>query len=266
MTRSIDRDGRSTVASAEGQAALAAGDTERARARFAQAGVDLEGEMMAAGDDTSHLLRFLAATQFYKGGHYRKALELAEKIEEAKLPASTRRLLPKFLHDVQSRASPDYEDRVREQLRALWAAENYKGIIELLQEHPYVLTSWDLAFNRAICCEMLGKYRPAVLFFADAARRSRNHPAVLAALAPLPLNLMSEGRLPEAWEYVQAQVELFPNAVSYAVASLLRYQQARQSEGDARAALFKEKSRRDTSGRRARSTRACPPSTKLTPR
>jgi tetratricopeptide (TPR) repeat protein len=36
---------------------------------------------------------------------------------------------------------------------------------------------------------------------------------------------------------------LFPNAVSYAVASLLRYQQARQSEGDARAALFKEQAR-----------------------
>jgi tetratricopeptide (TPR) repeat protein len=240
MTQSIDRDGRSTVASAEGQAALGAGDTERARDWFAQAGENLEREMMAAMDDeTKHLLRFLAATQFYKGGHYRRALALANKIKEANLPAPTRRLLPKFLQDVNDRASPDFEGRVKARLLTLWAAKDYTGIIELLQEHPYVVPPWDLAFIRAVCCEMLGKYRPAVLFFADAARRSQNNPGVLEALAALPLHLPSEGRLPEAWEYVQAQVELFPNAVSYAVASLLCYHRGLADE-DARTSLFKE--------------------------
>src|SRR5712692_8262206 len=118
MTQSIDRDGRSTVAAAEGQAALAAGETERARAKFAQAGEHLEREMIAAKDDeTKHLLRFLAATQFYKGGHYGRALERAEKTKEAKLPTSTRGLLPEFLKDVKDRASPDYESRVRDQLQ-----------------------------------------------------------------------------------------------------------------------------------------------------
>jgi tetratricopeptide (TPR) repeat protein len=97
-----------------------------------------------------------------------------------------------------------------------------------------------MAYKRAISCEMLGKYRPAVLFFADAARWSQDNTQVIAALASLPLNLLEQGRLQEALEYSRAQVELFPNAVSYAVASLLRYHQGRQSEGDARAAFFQE--------------------------
>jgi tetratricopeptide (TPR) repeat protein len=244
MTQGIDRDGHSAVAAAEGQAALAAGDTERARDKFAQAGEHLEREMIAAKEgETKHLLRFLAATQFYKGGHYARALELVEKIKEAKLPYRTRRLLPEFLKDVKDRAAPEYETRVRNQLQTLWTAQDYGGIIELLQQHAYAVLPWDLAFTRAICCETLGKYRAAALFFADAAHRSDNHPQVLAALADRPLRLASEGRLPEAWEYVQAQLELFPNAVSYALASLLSYQQGRQAEGDPRVALFGEQAR-----------------------
>lgn len=243
MTQMIDRGGRSTIAAAEGGAALAAGDTVLAREKFAEAGEMLAGEMNAAGDgETGQLLRFLAATQFYQGGHYGKALELAGPIKGAKLPAGTRHLLPRFVQDVKDRASADYEARVRQRIQTLSASQDYAGIIEALQEHPYIVPPADLAFARALCCEMLGKYRPAVLFFADAARRSENKPAVLAALGGLPLSLSFQGRPQEAWEYAQAQVALFPNAVSYAVASVLCYQRALHADEDARTSLVKEQS------------------------
>jgi tetratricopeptide (TPR) repeat protein len=241
MTQIFDQAGRSTVAAAEGDAALSVGDTQRAREMYAEAGEILEREMRSIRDgETVQLLRFLAASQFYRGGHYRRALDLAEKIRESELPAGSQHLLPRFMRDVKDRATSVYEARELERLQTLWTAKDYAGIIATLQEHPYVLSPADLAFVRAVCCETLGKYRPAVLFFANAYRRSQNNPAVLAALAPLPLNLPGQGRLQEAWEYVQAQLELFPNAVSYALASILCNKRARQAEGDARVRLYKE--------------------------
>jgi tetratricopeptide (TPR) repeat protein len=241
MTQIIDGSGRSTIAAAEGEAALSAGDTPRAREKFVAAGEILEREMRSAGDDEArNLLRFLAATQFCKGGHYGKALELASEIKAGRLPAEPRRLLPRFMEDVRERAAPDYQDRIQNRLQALWTAQDYAGIIKTLQEHPYVVSPANLAFLRAVCCEALGKYRPAVLFFADAARRVPDESAVLAALAPLPLHLAAEGKMQEAWEYVRAQLELFPNAVSYCVASLLSYHQGRKVEGEARRNLFSE--------------------------
>jgi hypothetical protein len=241
MTQIIDRDGLATVASAEGQAALDAGDTRRASDRFAQAGEILEAEMRAVKDnETEHLLRFLAATQFYKGGHYQRALELAEKIKASALPASTGHLLPNFKQDVKERASPAYEGRVRERLQQLWTARDYAGFIEMLKDHPYFFPPADMAFYRAVCCEELGEYRPAALFFADAANWSQNNPKVMAALAPLPINLAAQGRLADAWEYAQAQLELWPNAVSFAVASIVCSQRARHAEGDAKTSLLRE--------------------------
>jgi tetratricopeptide (TPR) repeat protein len=235
----IDQDGRSTIASAEAQAALAAGDTQRARDKHAEAAELLERDLdRAQGDEDKHLIRFLAATQYYKGGHYNKALDLARKVRATFLPEGVARHLPGFLRDAQDRASPDYETRVHERVQTLWTAKDYAGFIETLREHPYAFSPADLAFFRALCCEALGKYRPAVLFFADAARRAPHDPAVLSALAPLPLNLAGQGKLQEAWEYVQAQLELFPNPVSHAVASLLYYHQALQDEGAARTSLF----------------------------
>jgi tetratricopeptide (TPR) repeat protein len=49
---------------------------------------------------------------------------------------------------------------------------------------------------------------------------------------------VAEGRLEDAWQYVKEQVELFPNAVSYALAAVVCYQRARTSEGATRASLF----------------------------
>ena len=59
-------------------------------------------------------------------------------------------------------------------------------------------------------------------------------------MASLPLTLPDEQKVDEAWKYAQVQLELFPNAVSYAVASLLCYRRAHQSEGDDRTTIFRD--------------------------
>ncbi len=63
---------------------------------------------------------------------------------------------------------------------------------------------------------------------------------MLAGLARLPLSLLARGKLDDAWAYAQAQIELFPNAVSFAVASLICFYRARHAEGEAKRRLVKE--------------------------
>jgi hypothetical protein len=180
MTQTIDKGSHATIAAANAQAALDRGDTSAASKGFEEAGAILEREWMAAPDEaTRQLSCFLTATQYYKGGHYQKARELGGKINVARLPGSTRHLLPRLLRDVEERAAPDYEERIRTRLTELWRSGNHAGIIELLAEHPYVLPQGNLAFLRAVCCEALGDYRVAVLFRADADRWGPNAPATL---------------------------------------------------------------------------------------
>ncbi len=65
MTQLIDREGHATIVSAEGQAALAAGDTAQAKDKFTEAGEILQREMRGVKDDeTEHLLRFSRRPSF----------------------------------------------------------------------------------------------------------------------------------------------------------------------------------------------------------
>ena len=167
----IDQGGRATIASAEGQAALAAGDTQLAQEKHAEAGAILEQEALQEQTaEGQHLALFLAATQYYKGGHYRKALAVALNVNKTLLPETLGPQMDRFLQDVRDRADPEYRSRVGERLRAQLLARDHAKILETLRDHPYVLPGAELAFNRAVCCENLGRYRPAALFFADAAR------------------------------------------------------------------------------------------------
>src|SRR5262249_55987763 len=142
------------------------------------------------------------------------------------LPAGVRLLLPDFLHNAHDRAAPDYEARVRRRLFQCLVGKDYPALIKELQDHPFVLSPGDMAGLRALACESLGRYRPAAAFYADALRLSPPDPALLLAPASIPLTLPHEDRLDEAWEYARHQLDLIPNVVSYAVASLLCFGRA----------------------------------------
>ena len=211
----IDERGRSTIASAEAQAALGIGDTRLARAKHAEAGKLLERESgRARKPEDQHLARFLAATQFYMGGHYLRSLSLTKQIRANYLHKGVASLLPGFSRDVEERASPEYESQIRSRLLALGEGEDHSGIIELLQEHPFVLEPMNMALLRAACCEALGKYQAAAMFYSSAARLGQDDSVVFSTLSAWPLHLAGEGKLEEAWEYVQRQLEIVPNVVS----------------------------------------------------
>jgi tetratricopeptide (TPR) repeat protein len=232
----VDRDGRSTAAAAEGQVALASGDTPRAREKFAEAGAILEQQLPNARKQSEkHLVRFLAASQYYKGGHYRKALALCLKVEARLLPPEVRSLFPGFQQDVRSRTAPAYESRVQRELADLWRAGRAERLLELLQDHPYVLPPGTLAFFRAGACEKLKDYRAAAVFYADAFRKGvPEDPGVVVAPAVLPLHLARQGRLEEAWDYVRHQLDLIRHPVTFITASLLSYHRASGAEGEVR--------------------------------
>ena len=94
---------------AQGHVALGQGDTDRARTCYLEAGKLLEASIANKRKQSEkHFTRFLAASQYYHGGHYEKALALGRKIEARFLSGNARSLLPQFMKDATARAKPDY--------------------------------------------------------------------------------------------------------------------------------------------------------------
>ncbi|HYH67258.1 MAG TPA: hypothetical protein VD866_21355 [Urbifossiella sp.] len=230
-----------TLAAAEGQAALGRGDTAAAAARFVEAGEILLREAAGQpdhGDKT--LLRFLAASQFYKGGAYGRALELARRVEARILPSGSRGLLPRFLKDAGERAAPDYRERMRQALFALYRGGQYRRVMDLLKDHPYVYDPGPLAFLRAVLCEELGLWRAAASFYAKALPTAKDGSDFVLLAVGRALVLPAQGRTDEAWEYVSRLRELMPGAVTNLTASYVLYCRANaQAVGD-RLALHRE--------------------------
>jgi tetratricopeptide (TPR) repeat protein len=236
MPTSTNKTDPATLAAAEGLAALGVGDTALARQKYAEAGAILEREMKAHhGGSEKQLLRFLAATQYYKGGDYKKAQELAKKIDARVLPTNVRGLLPQFLKDVKERAAPGYEIGIGRTLLALWQQNDPTKSLAMLQEHPYVLHPGRLAFLRAVLCEKIADFRAAALFFANAIRQTPKDVELVLMTAAEPLLLLGRGRANEAREYVRYQVELIPHPVTYISASILAFHSALRSSPNERA-------------------------------
>src|SRR4051812_34669256 len=93
----IDRDGAVTRLSAQAQAALQVGDTARAHELHAEAGGILERRLATAREQSAKsLILFLAATQYFKGGDYGRALKLSRKVQQKLLPRQAQPLFRPF--------------------------------------------------------------------------------------------------------------------------------------------------------------------------
>jgi tetratricopeptide (TPR) repeat protein len=213
---------------AEGHMALGRGDIDRARACYLEAGKLFEADIANERKQSEkHLLRFLAASQYYHGGHYDKALALGRKIEARFLDGKARELLPQFMKDATARAKPNYVAKMRQTVAKLWQRAEYQAIIELFQQHRYVLPSPELAAMRALCCEQMKQYRAAALFFGDAVRMSSQRPdIVFLAVSYIYFMLFRQNQLTEAKEYLAHLVKEVPHALTFAGASLLRHFEA----------------------------------------
>ena len=152
-----DPDGAASRLAAEGNFALGVGDTALAAEKYGHAGRLLLAESRRPQKAAErHLLRFVAATQFYLGGHYGEALKYAKRVDASFLPNFAKPLLQTFLKDAGRRASPSYVPQMRESMAALWAQKKYHVGLDRLKDHPFVYEPGPLAFLRANLCENLG--------------------------------------------------------------------------------------------------------------
>lgn len=245
----VDSEGLASRAAAEGKFALGTGDTILAAEKYAEAGVALEKEANSARKaPQKNLLRFLAASQFFYGGHYTKALKLARRVEERLLPPPVRQLFAPFFRDVKDRTRSDYAIGIRKTV-LLISTNQPAAALELLKSHPYVCERSALAVLRALLCEELKQYHAAALFFATALKFRPNDPTIGLMSATLPLTLSSSGRLVEGWtptsgregrtwstlsdserleiwEYVQQQLSLLPIPTTFISASVTCFRRA----------------------------------------
>jgi tetratricopeptide (TPR) repeat protein len=248
----VQLDGEAARAAAEGQAALDAGDTQRARERFRDAGAAVEARVgQLVKQPAKQLARFAAAAQYHRGGHYRKALELAQRVEARFLGPQERQLYQRFFRDVKGRASPYYEASVRRHLSELWQQKDYPDILQGLQEHPYALPPASLAFLRGACRERLGDHGAAAGFYAAALKGIPDDPGVVLSSAGLPLALARAAGLAEAWKLAESQLKETPHPATSLAASLLRFHQAANAAaGEERGRLLDEQMRHWEEARR----------------
>ena len=227
LPNTIHLDAPSRLA-AEGEVAKRLGDTTRASDFYRQAGEKIEKCIANVRKQSEkHYLRFLAASQYYHGGHYEKALALGRKIEARFLDGKARDLLPQFMKDATARAQPDYIAKMQQTVAKRWQRGEYQAIIELFQQHPYILPAAELAALRAQCCERLKDYPAAALFFRDAVQMSSERPDIaFLAVSYVYFVLFRENQLAEAKEYLAYLVKEVPHALTFAGASLLRHFEA----------------------------------------
>lgn len=243
ITSDVGNTEKASQIAAKGQAALNEGDTARAQSLFREAAEELEQQISGVRKQSDkHMLRFLAASQYYHGGLYTDAQRLCRRIQTSLLPTEVRPIFQKFSRDVNDRADPRYTEGIRAAL--LRHIQEPQGILDLLQAHPYVLSPADLALMRASSCEQIKDYRAAALFSADVIRFAPETPELLFHTLALPIVLTHEGKLDEAWEYVTHQLQAIPHALTYVNASLVRGHQARLAvSNEERKALSREQIR-----------------------
>ena len=114
----------------------------------------------------------------------------------------------------------------RQTVAKLWQRAEYQAVIEMFQQHPYILPAHELAAIRALCCEKLKEYHAAALFFGDAWRMDSQSAEATFLTVSYVFLLVAESKLTEAHEYLNRLVKEVPHALTFAILAILRYFEA----------------------------------------
>jgi hypothetical protein len=227
----IDPNAMSTHAAAKGFRALCEGDTVLARVKYGEAGHILEaGAAQTQSAPEKNLLRFLAASQYYHGGDYQRALRVVRRTKPKYLSESDREKFEAFRKDVEERADAGYVARIAGAVRAAWQERRIDDAIKLLQRHPYIVERAELAWQRAVLCSVSGRLKAAALFSADAVRFSGSHPAVLILRAGMPLASQETRSEADAVELARLLLEHSPTPLDWLTASVVLFPNVRDGD------------------------------------
>ena len=214
----VDPDSKSSLAGMEGSHALMLGDTLLARQKYGEAGdILLRGSKLDLPAADKHLLRFLAASQYYHGGDYHRAAKITKSVNRGHLPPSDYPCFDQFLKDIAIRTAEGYAKGIRLAVYECRQSGKYEEGLQILQAHPYVYDPAGLAHTRADLCIRSGKIKAAVLFSADANRYSNFHANAVTSRAFQGHHLMRLGKHTEAEEYQQLVLKYEPTALDLAM-------------------------------------------------
>jgi hypothetical protein len=149
-----------------GSIALESCDTLEASRQFRIAGDLLKNAFKAIHGDAQekNLLAFLAATQYFHGGHYSKAFKLASRIESKFLSIYHAQLLKDFLVDVRIRCQPDYSSKTKTRIANLFSEGSYSKALEITNENPFAFDRAFFAFAKGEFCYRLTDFPNAYNF------------------------------------------------------------------------------------------------------
>ena len=214
--------GKASRLASEGNFAIGVGQTSLAAEKYEEAGQTLERDVSAARiSEEKHMLMFLAATQFYLGGKYGKAQQLANHIEARLLPPSNREMFARFVLDVRTRASDQYILKMRKAIARLYLTKQQGKALQILKDHPFIYDQNNLAFSRAVMCEDIGEWKAAAAFYSMAFPEAAKHSDFMLMAAGRALGLPSENRTDEAWDYISTLHQLRPEVSTAIAASVI---------------------------------------------
>lgn len=218
---------------AEGSRALSEGDTILARQKYTEAGDILKKASEATRKSAAKQhLRFLAASQYFRGGEYAKAIKVCRRVDCGHLPVADQRLFDDFYRTVKARTDPNYLQRLRSTVHSMREKGEAERAIELLKDNPYIWERSWLAWTRTDLCLRSGQIKAAVLFSADAVRFSNFHPKLVFLRAGASTFLNSIGKSDEATEFLRLVQSKEPTALDWVAVCYDLYDKLEQGKGD----------------------------------
>jgi hypothetical protein len=232
----IDPDGSISRASMDGEGAIGKGDTIAAREQHRLAGQLLLGKITSklSGHEKGYV-RFLAATQFYKGGDYNKAWEIVSKIESDILPLSVRDKFGEFRRTAKQRSRASYPQSIRDYVRKKFDNKEFLEMLQIIASHPYAWERSGMAMFRSFICAELKEYTASVSYMISALRFGVPSQDYFFQMAGFPLVSSEKGDYEGAWEHVQIAIKMTQkHAAYYLAATCFLYLAAWRSSGDQR--------------------------------
>ncbi len=225
-----------SILSMDGETALYSADNALARDKHSRAAKILQKHANGAGTSAErHMLRFLAATQYFKAGFYLRALRLVRRIEPRFLSEHDKQLFQNFRNEVRRRTNPKYVESILKRVQHYQQKNEFKQVAALAWHHPYVFDRIALAYIRAYTSVRSKEYFAAGTFAYAADRFGlKNYPTKIIELAFLPcVAEFSEGT-EEGWLAAKDFTRYWPHPMAYLVASSILYRLANSTKGETR--------------------------------
>jgi hypothetical protein len=215
-----------SVETIRGKGSLNRGDTVAAREHYTKAGEMLLNQASHAPVGTRHYLKYLAATNFFRGGEYARAHSIAAKIKPLHLPSREQSAFQGFLSEVVSRSRLDYVQSTRNKIKSMTDSGRIHDAMNSLEDHRYIYNSYVWLFLYSYLLAEDGDYPAVSLYLSRSIELSLDNSNIILIGASLPFIVSSKGDINGAMELAELLVKEIRKFATYCVAVLIIYLKA----------------------------------------